>query len=71
MAYELSITNVDKPPLDFIEIAKRTDALRELDKQATVLLTAAPTIRQKAALFAGRTFVVGADTIVLVGRPRC
>ncbi len=70
VAYELSITNVDKPPLDFIEIAKRTDALRELDKQAMVLLTAAPTFRQKAALFAGCTFVVGADTLVRIGDPR-
>jgi hypothetical protein len=70
VAYELSITNVDKPPLDFIEIAKRTDALRELDNQATVLLTAAPTFHQKAALFAGCTFVVGADTLVRIGDPR-
>ncbi len=70
VAYELSITNVDKPPLDFIEIAKRTDALRELDNQATVLLTAAPTFRQKAALFSGCTFVVGADTLVRIGDPR-
>ena len=70
VAYELSITNVDKPPLDFIEIAKRTDAWRELDNQATVLLTDAPTFRQKAALFTGCTFVVGADTIVRIGDPR-
>ena len=70
VAYELSITNVDKPPLDFIEIAKRTDALRELENQAMVLLTAAPTFRQKAALFAGCTFVVGADTLVRIGDPR-
>jgi hypothetical protein len=70
VAYELSITNVDKPPLDFIEIAKRLNALRELDSRATVLLTDAPTFRKKAALFPGCTFVVGADTTLRIGDPR-
>ena len=67
MAYELSITNVDKPPLDFIEIADRLASLREFDEESTVLLTDAPTFRQKAALFPGCTFVVGVDTIVRIG----
>ena len=69
VAYELSITNVDKPPLDFLEIASRLADLRKLEDGATVVLTDAPTFRQKAALFPGCTFVVGADTIVRIGDP--
>lgn len=69
VVYELSVTNVDKPPLDFLEIASRLDALRELDNQATVVLTDAPRFRQKAALFPGCTFVVGADTLMRIGDP--
>ena len=64
--YELSITNVDKPPLDFCEIRQRLDALRRLDAQGVVLLTNATTFCEKAALFPGCTFVVGADTIARI-----
>jgi hypothetical protein len=70
VAYELSLTNVDKPPLDFLEIAQRLDALRTLDSEAMVLVTDAPTFRQKSALAPGCTFVVGADTLVRIADPR-
>jgi hypothetical protein len=70
VAYELSITNVDKRPLDFLEIAVRLNALRQLDDRATVVLTDAPTFRQKSALFPGCTFVVGADTVLRISDPR-
>lgn len=70
VAFELSLTNVDKPPLDFIEISQRLDALRQLAPQVTVLVTAAPTFRQKAALYPGCTFVVGVDTLVRIAEPR-
>ena len=70
VAYELSVTNVDKPPLDFVEIASRLGALRQMDDTAKVVLTRAPTFWQKAALFSGCTFVVGADTLVRIGDPR-
>jgi len=59
VTFELSITNVDKPPLDFIEIAGRLEQLAG----RPVLLTRAPTFVEKARLAAGCTFVVGADTI--------
>jgi len=70
VVYEISVTNVDKPPLDFIEISSRLSALRQLDETAKIVLTDAPTFWQKAALFSGCTFVVGADTLVRIGNPR-
>ena len=70
VAYELSITNVDKPTLDFIEIAERINELKQLDGPAQVLLTNAPTFREKAALFPGATFLVGADTIARIVKPQ-
>ena len=47
---ELSIANVDKPTLDFLEIADRLAALGDFP----VLLTRAPTFVEKAARRAGR-----------------
>ncbi len=69
VTYELSVTNVEKPPLDFFEIHHRVAHLRQLDSQALVVLTTAPTFRAKAALFPGSTFVVGADTLARIADP--
>ena len=63
---EISIENVDKPPLDYIEMDRR---LRQFDRQ-TVWFTRAPTFIRKAALFPGTTFIVGADTIRRIADPR-
>ena len=70
VAYELSIANVDKPMLDFFEIAERISDLEKLDSAAEVLLTKAATFRKKAELFPGCTFLVGADTIARIGDPQ-
>jgi hypothetical protein len=70
VAYELSITNVDKPPLDFVEINERLRAVREQDPTREVLLTAAPTFVEKASLVPGATFVVGADTLLRIADPK-
>jgi len=67
VAYEISIDNVDKPPLDFIEIDRRR---RQFAGGDTVWLTRAATFVKKAQLFPGATFVVGADTIERIGHPR-
>ena len=67
---EISITNVDKPPLDFIEINKRLSGLMSFGPEPPVLLTAAPTFREKAAILPGSTFVVGIDTLVRIADPR-
>jgi hypothetical protein len=70
IAWELSIANVDKPPLDFIAIRDRVLQLRQADDDRVIALTSAPTFREKAALFPGAVFVVGADTIVRIGQVR-
>jgi len=64
--FELSITNVDKPPLDFIEIANR---LRQFDN-SSVLLTRATKFVEKVKLAPSCTFVVGADTIERIGETK-
>ncbi len=66
VTFELSILNVDKPPLDFVEIA---DRLRQFSGQQ-VLLTRAPRFVEKAQLAPGCTFIVGADTIYRIGDPK-
>jgi nicotinamide mononucleotide (NMN) deamidase PncC len=70
VTWELSIANVDKPPLDFIAIDERVAALRGEDAGRLIALTAAPTFVEKAKLFPGVTFVVGADTMSRIAEPR-
>jgi nicotinamide mononucleotide (NMN) deamidase PncC len=65
VAYEISITNVDKPPIDFMEIQNRLDGIGQHD----VVLTTAPTFREKSALLPHTTFVVGIDTLVRIADP--
>ena len=59
VAFEISVTNVDKPPLSGEVIRHR---LRQFAWKAPVELTRAPTFREKSRLFPGATFVIGADT---------
>jgi hypothetical protein len=59
VAFELSRVNVDKPALDDAEVRRRLAAFRD---RAPVWLTNAARFTEKAALFPGTTFVVGADT---------
>lgn len=66
IAHELSIENVDKPSLDFIEIE---DRLTQFAGTETVWLTKAATFVAKAELFPGTTFVVGTDTIRRIADP--
>lgn len=65
--FELSLINVDKPPLDFVEAARRA---AQFAGRARLWLTTAPTFREKAALFPGTTFVVGLDTVLRIGDER-
>lgn len=64
--FELSIRNVDKPPLDAIEVHERM--LRIAD--SPVLLTNAPLFADKARLFPGAWFVVGFDTAERILDPK-
>ena len=63
---EISIRNVDKPPLDFLEMTDRRARLADF----SVVFSNAPTFAEKATLFPGAVFVVGADTILRVGDPK-
>ncbi len=63
--FEISIENVDKPPLDFFEMSERSRQFAGVGASAknTIWLTRAPTFDAKAALFPNTTFIVGVDTI--------
>jgi nicotinic acid mononucleotide adenylyltransferase len=63
---ELSMTNVDKPPLDFLTLRERLEPLTAFN----VCLTRAPTFVEKTELFPGATFVVGADTLIRIADER-
>jgi hypothetical protein len=65
VTFELSITNVDKPALDFVELADRLAQFP--DRQ--VLLTRLSTFVEKAKISPGSTFVVGIDTMVRIANP--
>ena len=66
-AFDLSVLNADKPPLADEEVRRR---LAQFAWRAPVWLTRAPTYVEKAELFPGCTFVVGADTAGRVVQPR-
>ncbi len=77
-AFELSVFNVDKPPLDEKLILQRVS---QFAGYRNILITNAPTfivcsltlmpiywtiVQEKARLFPGATFVVGYDTAVRI-----
>lgn len=62
VTFELSIENVDKPPLDFIDMQTRQDLLQG----HPLIFTRAPTFLQKSELFPGTVFVVGVDTLIRI-----
>lgn len=66
-AFELSVTNVDKPSLTLEEVHHR---LLQFAWRAPLWLTRAPTFREKADLFPGVLFAVGADTAERIVAPR-
>lgn len=65
--YEISILNVDKPPLDFVEMERRTE---QFAAEQVVWLTRAPTFAEKAEQFPGATFIVGVDTLRRIAEAR-
>lgn len=65
--YELSVVNVDKPPLEREEVERR---LEQFAGTGTVVLTRAETFHKKSALFPGCPFVIGWDTAVRLVAPR-
>lgn len=67
VAYELSVVNVDKPPLEVAEIRRRVDQFRGV---GSVVLTGAKTFQKKARLFPGCGFAIGWDTATRLIEPR-
>lgn len=67
IGFELSAVNVDKPPLSAEELRRR---LHQFAWEAPVWVTRAPTFVEKARLFPGTVFVVGADTAERIVQPR-
>jgi hypothetical protein len=66
-AFEISVTNVDKPPLAGMTVRQR---LTQFAWKAPVELTRAPTFLEKARLFPRTTFVIGADTAKRLVAPK-
>jgi hypothetical protein len=64
--FELSVTNVDKPALDYLEMRSRAAQFAG----RTLWFTRAPTFLEKLDVFPESTFVMGADTYVRLGDPR-
>lgn len=67
VSFELTIVNADKPPLSAEEVWRR---LPQFTWKASLWLTRAPTFADKAELFPGAVFVVGADTAERILQPR-
>jgi Cytidylyltransferase-like len=67
LAFEISVTNVDKPPLAGETVRHR---LAQFAWKSPVELTRAPAFVDKSRLFPGSTFVVGADTAERLVAPK-
>ncbi len=67
VSFELSVANVDKPPLREDEVRRR---VAQFAGKGSVVLTRAPVFYKKAQLLPGCTFVIGADTAVRLVDPR-
>jgi hypothetical protein len=65
--FELSVVNVDKPPLTHREVEERA---AQFTGRWRLLLTRAPRFLEKARLFPGNAFLIGWDTAVRLVHPR-
>jgi hypothetical protein len=65
--YELSVTNVDKPPLESVIIQERVNNFRDV---GDLVITKAPVFYEKARVFPGCTFVIGWDTMIRLVDPK-
>ena len=62
VALEISIRNVDKPPLDYLTMMERSQLMEGMP----LVFTNAPTFVEKARIMPGITFVVGVDTLTRI-----
>ena len=74
VVYELSVVNVDKPPLEESEILNRISQFAGSEEgsigKGSVALTRAETFRKKADLFPNSFFVIGWDTVTRLIDPK-
>ena len=75
VVYELSVVNVDKPPLEESEILSRVSQFAAKGSgsnagKGSVVLTRAETFRKKADLFPNSVFVIGWDTVTRLIDPK-
>ncbi|MBC8290321.1 MAG: hypothetical protein H8E37_08395 [Planctomycetes bacterium] len=66
VAFEMSIVNADKPPIDFFSLEQRRQAI----PSAPVAITATPRFVDKVGRFPGMTFVIGFDTAARIIDPK-
>lgn len=66
VGFELSVANVDKPPLDYVELRRRLAQFAQGD----LVVTNAPTFLAKAEALGGVAFVVGVDTMSRIAAGR-
>ena len=67
VAFEMSITNVDKPTLDEAELRRR---IGQFEWLASIVVTRAATFAEKTMFFPNTVFVVGRDTAERIIDPR-
>ena len=67
VTFELSVVNVDKPPLSAEEVRSRVKQFRGI---GPVVLTRAETFQKKAKQFPGCGFAIGWDTAIRLIEPR-
>lgn len=67
VSYELSVANVDKPPLQEDEVRRR---VAQFAGKEDIVLTRVPVFYEKATLLPGCTFIIGVDTAVRLFDPR-
>lgn len=66
-AYEISVTNADKPALKPDVIRTR---ISQFSGKATLLISSAPLFSMKARLFPNSKFLIGADTALRIVAPK-
>ncbi|MEQ8209860.1 MAG: hypothetical protein RH917_08505 [Lacipirellulaceae bacterium] len=66
LAWELSLMNVDKPPMDCLTLEERLAAIHEIDPSRPIEVSTMATFAEKSEVSEDITFVVGLDTILRI-----
>ncbi|MDK2946975.1 MAG: hypothetical protein PWQ63_135 [Methanolobus sp.] len=67
--FEISLANVDKPPIDYISLKERVDSVKACMQDmrkgsaGNIYLSNSPLFADKAILFPGAIFLIGTDTL--------